>query len=273
MAGLQELRLSDRVLIRLNLVSEIDGLVFRGTGISSSLQFSFIKALSELGEDIIFFEHKMVSSCGLAGGLFVSAAAERAKTEALERDSLLYHYRSGMAFLPICDTAMNISPLRAFSLLSACPPINVVLVTDDSRCTGASDCLIFGTGASKTKTKALENALHEYLSQKENHEKNPTWCGSLEQSTDALSNPDFHHLASRDIRNIAKFKLLCESRDNVVADIPKREHALNWEIEYIPSPIRFFKYVRASSHSLLTLRPRLEESGATEAKPLFAPFS
>jgi hypothetical protein len=190
------------------------------------------------------------------------------KHQPILEDSLsnFHHYRDAAGMI----TVGTPDSFAAFELASVLPSVKCVLVADQSSFLGSASCLIFGTGAAPTLSQAVAKAVGECVVLRSNHIRNPNWCPSL--TTDLALHPaDVHHAASRDTRNLNRFRTLCV---NAVKRLEKRPavQADRWEFETLPSPLRYFLYERAHHPELLPLEFLKAEPGFDDLHPLFHPF-
>lgn len=233
---------------------------------------AFAKALSEAGENVLVYTDGLESRCGMAAGLFASQAEVRARGELLERDAFLFHYRSGRPFRRREDS----SDLLVFEMDSASDEFHAILVTDLRSAEGSAPCLLFGTSAHPDMEIALEKAAQEYSAIRLNHRLHPNRCSSWEVSPDQVPTVmDLHHVASRDIRNIERFKSLCGygSADVPISDNGREPlNKAGWKISVLSSPIRTLSFVRAEHPDLIRMTFGLPEASGPGEPPLYHPF-
>lgn len=236
---------------------------------------ALIKALVELGESYIFRKHQWNTRSGLAGGLITSSTIQRAKYELLERDSFFYHYRNQIPFLE-CRRLAD-SNLLAFTMATADPMVHSILITDSDSVQKQEGCLLFGTGAHKDPSVAIRKATEEYAAIHFGHRLRPNRCKEQEQDPNKIKClADFHHLASRDTRNRAKFHKLCApSMSNQQSLKPIRSViSSSWAVTQLESPLKYFKYYHVTHPNLIKLKfgePEHAEYSPSES-PLYHPF-
>lgn len=257
----------------INLYSVIDDYECRSSAVSTTWYSAFLKAVAEIGEDYIVQERGISSGSGIAGGLFWKETITRAKAELIERDAFLWHYRNRIPF--VCKTYFNFrltsQRLLAFTMISSVPDVFCSLVTDESCAAGTNECLIFGIGASTSRQEATTKAAREYACLKNNHLKNDIWCKEWPVADrDKISPQDFHHAASHDPRNVQIFKQLCTAAK---ADYVRTTSPTDWEITKLKSPIKYFRYAKASNVTLQNLNFLDTEPGSNSTdQPLYHPF-
>lgn len=238
------------------------------SGGSKSLFEAYLKALSELGENIILDSSALMSRCGIAGGLFESQAIIRAKAELLERDSFFYHYRNKVPFYDTFTLFKDGIELCIFQLQSSDPHFYSYLATDKDCTLGKSSCLLFGTSAHPDKNVAIEKAIQEYSAIRLNHILQPERCESLFKNPDKIATiMDKHHIASRDPRNLNRFQNLCQTSKNM--GNRKQIDPKNWETQKLKSPFRLLKFIRVDHPDLIKMTFGIPEPGEDK---LFHPF-
>lgn len=265
-----------RYLVRIDARAIGVNTLFRSSGLSLRIDEAFLRALSELGETLILQRCGFQSRCGIAGGLSKSGAIQRAKSELIERDAFLYHYRSGAPF----STCQKLTEdIVAFDMeVPVNESLTAILVTDEASARGANRCLWFGTSAARSRTVAIEKALQEYLSIRANHlALNPNGKSKRQRCFAEASQPhsdlDQHHAASSDPRNLKRFVELCAGMDSVLP--PLRRNPLDqsrWEIQSLTSPILGLKFARAIHPDLIPMEFGIPESWASTTPPLLHPF-
>ncbi len=225
---------------------------FKGSSSSPKIFHAFIKALSELGEDIIAKKYKLHCRSGLAGGLFLNTAIQRAKEELLERDAFFYHYRSSSPFINVSKK----KSLYIAKLNSNDSKNNVVLAFNQDYLKG--NFFKFGMGSSRDLSSAQKKAIAEQKVLELNHQKYPDWFKKSGLPIDQ------HHLESNDHRNILKIKNLLKSSDVSKVRIFNNS---KWVINEIDSPIKFLKYAYLDHPELLKI-----EFGKREEDGVLHPF-
>ena len=238
-----------RWLVVVNIVDSLS-CKYKGSATSSNPIEAYIKAVAELGESLICSSLNFGNRSGIAAGLLTSQAIVRAKSELIERDAFLYHYRNAIPFTAVKEIDDN-DGLLAFQMQSAEKNYYSYLVTDVKCSTGASECLLFGTGCHPSEKIAIEKAVQEYVSIALNHELKPEWCnGNSNEQLQHKSLTDRHHFASRDFRNIERFRLLCLVREPAG---PRPNVGDDWKITRLSSPLRFFNFVYVQNESLISM--------------------
>lgn len=240
---------------------------------SDSTTSSYIRALVELGENIIFKTHGLEDRGGLSGGFLLSGAVKRAKFELIERDAFLFHYRTVTPFLSRASDPQVGALL--FEMRSSVPGVHCFFATTPECAEGHHPCLLLGLGAHEEAAQARKKALGELATMKMDHELRPGWCAALEANPDRISRvPDFHHVQSRDGRNIQIIRKLCDLQDaGRGASVDPVHIEGGWNIQTLESPIRFVKYGRIENAKLRSLKfgePELV-TGASD-RPLYHPI-
>lgn len=274
--GLLSLAETNRVeatsYFRVFLQAQVPGAInLVGAGRDTSKFRAFFKALGELGEAFLCHRLKRPNRSGLAGGFLFKKSKERAYGEILERDAFFHHYRSGVPFL---DSVPD--QFRVFLLDSRDPKFKVVLVTDSASIRGELGCLVFGLGTAIDLTEAVKKARYEYLTLRRLHQIRPDRCRKLATlSPERLSMADRHHIASRDQRNLDRFRHLCEGFSDV-RRLPIDPAKLS--IKRHNSPIFGFKYAEVSHPDLIPMEMGVSEiwtgnlSSHPTPKPLLHPL-
>lgn len=243
-----------------------NGRAQRSSGSSKSFMEAYAKALSEMGELLIIEAEKLYSRCGIAGSFFMSRSISRAKCELLERDAFFFHYRNRLPFSAE-PRELSEKGLLAYELSTADPTLRTFLVTDRMCASGQSECLLFGCATNEAAETAIEKAIQEYSAIYLNHQRHPDRCKLLANSSEKIPViMDRHHAASRDPRNIERFRSLCSNRGSVLS--PRKLDGL-WEIQTLPSPIRALAFARVSHPSLIKLTFDIPEA---DEKDLLHPF-
>lgn len=229
----------------------------KGTGTAGLVYDAFLKALVELGENIVVKQNGLQDRNGLSGGLFLRTASQRSKCELLERDAFLFHYREREAFSPIevSSDYHKSKGIRLFRMSSADDRVFCILATDINCSEGKSECLLIGLGASESLEEAIQKAIAEYSIMLYDHEFRPGWCAFLAKDPSRIRRvPDFHHIQSRSARNIEIFKLLCRGLKGRgrKSDLAQKVNE-SWEQEIFESPVRLVRYVKFSNPFLMPL--------------------
>lgn len=213
----------------------------KGSASGTSLSSTYIRALSECGENIISRKLGLENRSGLAGGLLLGNCIQRAKAELIERDAFLYHYIHLIPFKKVSFEKDEVF-LKCF-LQSVDPSYKVTLIFNQSYLTDPDTCLLLGAGCGATEKIAFKKALAEYSGMLLNH-KIFSGCGPVN------SKVDFHHSQSRDSRNKTIIRSLVDTESE--SEI-RSYNGQAWKIEVLESPIRFFKYVLVDHPDLLKM--------------------
>jgi len=252
-----------------------------GTGRNARIDVAWIKALMELSEALIAKRSGFQSRVGLAGGLTVATATQRAKAECIERDAFLYHYQSRAAAQYMGDLAPEVGVhLEVYRLASAFQEFEICLVWDRRFSLEGSRGLSFGTAAGLTFSQAKNEAIREWSSTKANlrhFDPDSKKVGTVEtRNLSSLKQKRIHLDACFDPRNIDRFNR-CFRREYI--DLPKRSEFRNingdWLIRSFESPIYFGKFIHASPSALQSLffgRPEGLYEDEDPSAPLFHPF-
>lgn len=237
---------------------------YRGTGGSKQLTFSFLKAFGEVCETIAMYENNFSSRCGMAAGILTENTILRAKSELIERDAFIYHYRNRLPFLSKNPIGND---LHSFELASADNNFPTYFVTNTATTLGNADCLQFGCGTSyKNATDAIQKASQEFININLNHLNFPNQCSEWSNHSEKIPTiMDFHHVKSRDRRNIdifnSLFKVNFHTRDQI-------DHS-KWLVTEVPSPSIFFKVFKVTHPELQKLDFGIPEPNSND---LFHPF-
>jgi hypothetical protein len=232
---------------------------YKGTGISRRKEEAFIKALVEVGENIIVRRDSLKDRGGIAGGFLGFLATERAKNELCERDAFLFHYRNVTPFLSREEFLFKINgpKIIIFEMRSRVAGYRAFLATSEECSLGTGDCILLGFGSDSDPEVAKQKATNEFSTMFFDHARRPGWCAELEKGKrEILRLPDLHHVASRDSRNILRFKKMCSITESSSCNSFPEQIAKNsskWGIEYLKSPFCFVKYVRVSNPMLAPL--------------------
>lgn len=253
-----------------------EGAVLKGTGVARSQTEAYLKSAIELGEVLCSRQNGISTRNGMAGGLLLHSAIERARAELLERDAFLFHYRKGVPFRSSeiwregIPGASGRGRIMVFELSSAVGGLRCVLATDEASIGGDEGCLWFGLAAHPDREAAARKAVGEYACMNLDHALRPGWCADVFAGTRPASRlPDLHHAASRDPRNRRRFHDLCgvgESESRFRQGV-----SIEWSQAEVPSPLRYFRYARASSPLLDILEFGVSESVPAGEPPLLHP--
>ncbi len=253
-----------------------DGEYVKASGNASSEVEAFIKAIVELGEILIVRHEKMIDRNGLAGGIFKKTIIDRAKSELLERDAFLYHYRNKVPFISmkVVNTNRHGVDVIVFKMASSDKNYSCYLASDKKCAEGNHSCLLIGLGAHRNEKIAIEKAIGEYFIMHRDHEMRPGWCEKIEKNREQVSRiADFHHSYSRDERNIAIFKNICTISEG--KDEFQRENNFDqnkWMIKKMLSSIWSISYYLVDHPELVQLRSGNPESGYDSDNPLYHPI-
>jgi hypothetical protein len=152
---------------------------------------------------------------------------------------------------------------------SADPYFHSFFVTNTDATRGTAECLLFGTGTHPDATVAKEKAINEYLVMLSNHLLLPNRCADLASHPERINKlPDFHHANSRDPRNLARIRDLCVSSAGAR---PRNLTPIDWEVEDLVSPIRFFKFIELRSQKLIPMEFGVPEPNSN-TPPLYHPY-
>ncbi len=234
-----------------------------------SLLRSFLRALLELGEEILRVKMQLLSRSGLAGGVLFGPTWLRARGELVERDAFFYHYRNRIPFRSAGVRRIEGKLLEVYQLESADPEVVVALVMAPFEKEELT-FLHFATASSVDIESASLRAAKEYLSLERYLSLNRARLmeRAIDRNECLKDSSLFHFKACSDSRNIELFQMLRSRRDERV---PVRSHtALLWELTQYPSPIRGFKFLRAHSEQLQKIEFGVPEG--PEEPVLFHPF-
>jgi len=265
-------RPSPENLFRHSVYIAFDKIVAGATG--SSLFEATIKAFAEFGESEICKGLGIKSRSGMAGGIIRSMAIKRAKAELIERDAFFFHYRNRVPFIKqaTCHAQCEGKSLELllFELSTAHSDFSTYLCTLPSCADGSSECFIFGMGTSSQENEAKARSIDEFVDLYMNHQLNPLWCRSLADNSD-ISSLHFHHLASRDQRNIKIISELCRI-DISVSSLKREEiNQAKWDLEMLDGPLKFFSYVKVKHPDLIKIEFGQAEPDVN-GSPLYHPF-
>lgn len=241
----------------------------KSSGTAKSRLEAYMKAVVELGEAALCDGISVLNRTGVAGGLVVENAVQRAKAELMERDAFLFHYRNRVPFVkrePVGTRAF------LFEMSSPQDGVHCLIALDGACVDGTAHCILMGLGCHGDREAAAEKALGELACMVLDHSMRPDWCRDVYSG--ALSPArltDMHHAASRDPRNMERIRALCAAGFSEALR-GRGKLAENWRVERLASPLRYFKYVRVSHADLAVLEFGKPESAAfPEEAPLFHP--
>lgn len=237
---------------------------YRGTGGSNQLSFAFLKSFGEVCETIAMYENRFSSRCGMAAGFLSESSILRAKSELIERDAFVYHYRNE---IPFTSKASLDNGLQSFNMATADQNFPTFLVTDEATVAGKAKCLQFGCGTSFKNTQDAEyKAIQEFLNIFLNHKNFPDQCENWWTHPEEIpTKMDFHHIQSRDKRNLDRFNTLFDTKAHLRSEIDQTK----WVVNEVQSPAKFFKVYKASHPDLLKLEFGIPEPNTLD---LFHPF-
>lgn len=248
----------------------------KGSGMTTdSVNSSYIRAVVELGENIIFKTKRLEDRGGLSGGFLFSEAIQRGKYELIERDSFLYHYRERAPFLS--RRASQEGDALLFEMKSKVPGVHCFFATTRECANGQNPCLLLGLGAHKDPSQAQRKALGELSTMQLDHDLRPGWCEALAASPEKISRlPDYHHVQSRDSRNIEAIKEICSVSGESLGKQAGYDSEIQrqWRVEKMESPIRFAKYCHISNSRLEALKFGFPEEKSLwrSESPLYHPI-
>lgn len=253
-----------------------EGPVLKGTGVARSQTEAYLKSVIELGEVLCSNKNGIANRNGMAGGLMLRSAMERAKAELIERDAFLFHYRQGVPLKgpeiwpETIRGASSRGRVLVFEMSSAVHGTHCVMATDEASVSGDEGCLWFGLAAHPDREAASWKAMGEYACMNLDHAMRPGWCAGVFAGTQPASRlPDLHHAASRDPRNRRRFHDLCGGAE---AEPHRRnDRSIKWSQSEILSPLRYFRYALASSPALHALEFGRSEPVPAGEPPLFHP--
>jgi hypothetical protein len=241
----------------------------KSSGTAKNKLEAYMKAVVELGEAALCDGISVPNRTGVAGGLIVGNAVERAKAELMERDAFLFHYRNQVPFV-------KREPVGAgawlFELSSPQDGVHCFIALDRACVEGIAECILMGLGCHGDRGAAVEKALGELACMVLDHSMRPGWCRAVYSGASSPARlTDMHHAASRDPRNMERFRALCATGPSEALR-GRGNLAGNWRVECLTSPLRYFKYVRVSHADLAVLEfGKPEPSASPEEAPLFHP--
>lgn len=261
----------------LNNYITVANLTFNGNRISASGSArsrlsSNIKAIAEIGEIIICKTRGYSTRAGIAGGFIKNEAINRAKSELLEHDAFLYHYRNKVPFTLKRKIKNHLTEILIYQLLTKSSKHTTILATDPKSISDKSSCIMFSTATHENEDFAIEKAISQYCQIYLNHSKWPTQCQDMSTGKTKPRNiTDIHHISSRDHRNKEIFKVLCPL-DGSTNYSPYIKDKLNWIASKEESPMLFFKYYKLMESNLIPMNHGTPEKEYDNLKPLYHPF-
>lgn len=244
----------------------------RASGVAGSRVEAYVKAIAELGEVALCDRDSLPDRSGIAAGFIEKNAVVRAKSELIERDAFLFHYRTGTPFLRR-EPALDASEAVLFEMSSADLGYVSLLAVDRASLEGRRDCILLGLGCHPDRGVAASKAIGELACATLDHAMRPGWCKDIyEGNSPAKRLTDRHHAASRDPRNLERMGRLFAVRSGSVigerVDCSKR-----WEIVSLESPLRYMRYFKATNDALAVLEFGRPESWTDSGSPpLFHPI-
>jgi hypothetical protein len=241
----------------------------KASGVGGTRLEAYLKAVVELGEVALCDGASLLNRTGVAGGLVLANAVDRAKAELTERDAFLFHYRGQVPFVRRESAGSGACLFEMFSPLTGA---YCFIALDQAFVDGAADCILMGLGCHFDRATAGEKALGELSGMVLDHSLRPDWCREVYAGTVKPARlTDLHHSYSRDPRNIERIRALC--RPGAPEALSGRGALLDeWRIERLESPLRYFKYVRVSHPGLALLDFGKPEAAASpEEAPLYHP--
>lgn len=217
---------------------------YKGSSTGRNIFEVYLKALCEVGEEIIKVRECLNNRNGLAGGLLKSNVISRAKAELIERDAFLYHYKNLLPFKKISSPNLEI---LSFQLSSIDSEYSVFLVMNEDYLASSSSCLKLGLGCHKNPRVAFERAYNEYAAMVlDHHIKEP--C-SIRRDLKVSNAVEFHHMQSFSKENKFIFEILCNGKGNV----RRNYNYLDWRATSYNSPIRLFKFYKVDHPELIRM--------------------
>lgn len=210
---------------------------FKSSALGKNLYVAYIKALCELGENIICRRDNIQNRSGIAGGFFKANSFCRAKAELIERDAFLYHYRNMIPF----KFLKRSNGYDAYQLISIDPCYHVTLVMNSDYVGDNENCLKLGMGCEKDISDSIEKAHNEYSGMYLNHKIFSKCDISDLYRKEWDRKTDFHHSQSMSLENKAIFRILCRHNTKTTSRI--YDSSL-WSSRLLDSPLRFFKYIK-----------------------------
>lgn len=239
------------------------GKTLKGSGAAPTKLEAYLKAVVELGETALCVGASVPNRSGMAGGLIAANALHRAKAELVERDAFLFHYRGRVPFL---SRELADSGAWLFEMSSPRAGDHCFIALDQACVEGTAECVLLGLGCHDDRRTAAEKALGELAGMTLDHAMRPGWCRAVYEGTSNASRlTDLHHAHSRDPRNKARIRALCATGSGT--SNRRTPLSSDWRIEWLESPLKYFKYVRASHPELAVLEFGLPEPTESPAEP------
>lgn len=257
----------NRFVVVINLT--IENIKLKSSATSSSHAFAAVKAISEIGEDILRTEKKLGSRSGISGGFIKSEIINRAKSELIEHDAFFFHYHNKIPFTYHNSRILNEQTLHTFILSSKSKMYKTILVINEESLED-NNCLIFATSAHSNLEIAIEKAICEFSQKLLNHLLWPEDCAKLENELIFHNKSDLHHKACRSPINKEIFKKLC-CKENI-SPLIDRGDTSTWEIEKLSSPLEFFNFYKITSMQLIPIYFGIPEEDQDENALNFHPY-
>lgn len=241
----------------------------KGSGVARRKFEAYLKAVVELGEVSLCDGASFLNRTGMAGGLVVENAVARAKSELMERDAFLFHYRGRVPFV----RRESAGPDACLFEMSSPQNGNYCFIAlEKSFVEGRAECILLGLGCHGNREMAAEKALNELATMVLDHSMRPGWCLKVYTGGAVAARlTDMHHAFSRDPRNTERIRALCASGSSETLR-GRGELADVWRIERLESPLRYFKYVRVGHVDLAVLEfGKSEPARVPEDAPLYHP--
>jgi hypothetical protein len=246
------------------ILKDSNGHSYKGSATGEKQSLTLIRAVVEAGESRIA-SGKYNNRAGIAGGFFKRSTINRAIGELIEKDAFLFHFRQQIPGKLI--ERNDVLQLVSIQLSAARSDYNVVLSTTTDCAFGNPSCIILGLGVSRTSLiEARKKSEQEVWSMLRDHEIRKNWCSSV--PGDSSNYSDLHHIKSRDHRTIKRFQSLFHDFQN----FPDREENFEVKIERLESPLRFIRYYKAYSNSLLKIEFGQPEPYSSSNDPLYHPI-
>ncbi|MFK8139414.1 MAG: hypothetical protein AB8E15_13725 [Bdellovibrionales bacterium] len=254
----------DRVVVVILIETHIFGRL-KASSSDLNMYLSFIKALSELGENIIREQHSLENRDGLAGGILPSGAKKRGRWELVERDAFIFHYRSSVPFKMLKDDPEN--NIQLFELSCSIKDVRCVVAFDSS--VKYSDRVIFGIKTNKEISKAIEGAINELSSMLLIHEMDKSELVEKRESRKVERPLDHHYLALFDSRNLRILNSLKLNQSRAYRLPDRRKESINFKFQKFSSPVRFLSFYQAKTDEIESISFGVPEPGT---KDLYLPF-
>ena len=237
------------------------------TGTNKNLLTAILKGIIEFGEEIIRVKHGLNNRSGIAGGLNEENIIERAKSEIIERDSFLYHYRTKKPIKLIKEIYRKNRKFYVYQMSTIDPLFKSVLIKESKMIFEGHEIVHFTTAASRKIENAINKAIEEYFSLEIFLKENKDEVIRIFNDQSKNVSPLYHHIrAISDQRNLQIINSICGNNGS----IEPRELKANWNIEKLKSTIKFFKYFKASSDKAIPFELGIPEEG--QMPTLFHPF-